>query len=234
MILLDPCQESERTMPIFYHTFPGIVNGLDDTPTHFNKLRPLLPKIKGATVLDVGAWDGWYSFKMAELGASRVLATDHFCWGGHNGAHGWASQEGFDILLPMLGRGIVKGLKIDPSEISPETVGVFDIVLYLGILYHRPDCLQSFMNSASVCRGHLVVESLIDLTLPQDRPLLAFHPFDSCGGDNTNWFVPNIAAIESMFELAGFSQLKSVVTPNCPIEGHGRVAICGRKLDGYI
>ncbi|MBI3117610.1 MAG: methyltransferase type 11, partial [Candidatus Hydrogenedentes bacterium] len=36
--------------------------------------------LAGKTVLDVGAWDGFFSFEAERRGAARVLATDHFCW----------------------------------------------------------------------------------------------------------------------------------------------------------
>ena len=63
--------------------------------------RLKLPKrLDGRTVLDVGAWDGFYSFEMERRGAAKVLATDHFCWGGN----GWASQDGFNLARGPSGR----------------------------------------------------------------------------------------------------------------------------------
>ena len=38
--------------------------------------------VEGKSVLDIGAWDGFFSFEAERRGASRVLATDHFCWSG--------------------------------------------------------------------------------------------------------------------------------------------------------
>src|SRR6202171_6106105 len=48
---------------------------------------------KGASVLDIGAWNGFYSFESKRRGASKVLATDHYVW---NNSH-WRGREGFDI-----------------------------------------------------------------------------------------------------------------------------------------
>ena len=36
--------------------------------------------LRGKSVLDVGAWNGAYSFAAEARGARRVLATDHFTW----------------------------------------------------------------------------------------------------------------------------------------------------------
>jgi len=37
-------------------------------------------KIEGATVLDVGAWNGALSFAAKRRGAAHVLATDEYVW----------------------------------------------------------------------------------------------------------------------------------------------------------
>jgi hypothetical protein len=36
--------------------------------------------VKGKTVLDIVAWDCYFSFEAERRGARDVLATDHFCW----------------------------------------------------------------------------------------------------------------------------------------------------------
>ena len=38
--------------------------------------------VAGKRVLDIGAWDGFFSFEAERRGAAQVLATDHFCWSG--------------------------------------------------------------------------------------------------------------------------------------------------------
>ena len=39
-------------------------------------------------MLDIGAWDGYYSFEAERRGASRVVALDHYAWGVDFGARG--------------------------------------------------------------------------------------------------------------------------------------------------
>ena len=39
-----------------------------------------LPDVEGLSVLDIGAWDGFYSFLAETRGAARVVACDHFAW----------------------------------------------------------------------------------------------------------------------------------------------------------
>ena len=110
------------------------------TNGHYDPTRTLprlkLPKrLDGRTVLDVGAWDGFYSFEMERRGAAKVLATDHFCWGGN----GWATQDGFNLAREALGSK-VEDEHLDVLDLSPEAVGgTYDIVLFLGVLYHLPE-----------------------------------------------------------------------------------------------
>ena len=40
-----------------------------------------MPDLAGRSVLDIGAWDGYYSFLAERLGAARVMALDHYVWG---------------------------------------------------------------------------------------------------------------------------------------------------------
>ena len=40
-----------------------------------------LPDFTGRSVLDIGAWDGYYSYLAERHGASRVVALDHYAWG---------------------------------------------------------------------------------------------------------------------------------------------------------
>src|SRR5205807_7937958 len=39
-----------------------------------------LPDLQGKSVLDIGAWDGFFSFAAERAGAARVVALDHYAW----------------------------------------------------------------------------------------------------------------------------------------------------------
>jgi tRNA (mo5U34)-methyltransferase len=121
----------------WYHTIDlgqGIVTrGVDDTPLRLARLD-LPSSFAGRSVLDIGAWDGFFSFDAERRGASRVVATDHYSWHGP----GWGTNDGkagFKLAREILGSR-VEDDDIDVMELSPERVGTFDVVLFLGVLYH--------------------------------------------------------------------------------------------------
>jgi tRNA (mo5U34)-methyltransferase len=180
-------------------------NGYVDPDVHFTLFQKHLPDINGKTILDIGAWDGYYSFKAEELGAIRVLATDHFCWNGP----GWGTKDGFDLARKILNSS-VESLEIDVPYIRPETVGRWDVVFFLGVLYHRTDFYESFRRAASVTDELLVVDTVVDLEVDQSIPLIRFYPDSGLAADPTNWFVPNKLAVLEMFFAEGFRLVESV------------------------
>ena len=81
----------------WFHSIPlndgTVTPGLDASMAKLEQI--CLPEdLSGKTVLDIGAWDGFFSFQAERNGAKRVLATDHFCWSGP----GWGTKDGFHFL----------------------------------------------------------------------------------------------------------------------------------------
>lgn len=81
--------------------------------------------LSGNTVIDIGAYDGFFSFEAERRGAARVLATDRFCWEGT----GMTDGEGFKIAHRAL-QSRVEVKRIAVEDISPATVGLFDVVFF--------------------------------------------------------------------------------------------------------
>jgi tRNA (mo5U34)-methyltransferase len=177
-----------------------ITPGVDKTEKRLRSLH-LPPDLTGKTFLDVGAWDGGFSFEAERRGAKRVLATDQFVWN----ANSWASKDGFDFAKRAL-NSKVEDLNIDPLELSPETVGMWDIVLFAGVLYHSKHPLLSLEKVASVTRELLILETETDMEW-HGRPAMAFYPNDELSGDPYNWCGPNLRCIKGMLGLCGFSNV---------------------------
>src|ERR1700734_2144728 len=74
-----------QNCPEWYHSIelaPGVVTpGRAPLSTWEKTVHDLhLPDLRGKSVLDIGAYDGFFSFAAERLGASRVVALDHYVW----------------------------------------------------------------------------------------------------------------------------------------------------------
>jgi tRNA (mo5U34)-methyltransferase len=183
----------------------GVVTpGADNSPQRLTRMR-LPADLRGKRVLDVGAWDGFYSFEAERRGAELVLATDSFAWDGRN----WSDKRGFEFAHHALGSRVASKL-IDPLDLSPEAVGgTFDVVFCFGVLYHMRHPLLTLERVASVTKDLLILETEVDnLLVPW--PSLAFYPTTELGNDPSNWFGPNRKAVEGMLRAVGFTRIECV------------------------
>jgi tRNA (mo5U34)-methyltransferase len=196
---------------------PGITTPAADVTADRLDILRLPANLTGKTVLDVGAWDGFFSFESERRGAARVLAADYFAWHGDN----WSNKEGFELARRTL-QSKVEDADIDVMDLAPERVGTFDLVLFLGVLYHLRHPLLALERVASVTREQLILETHVDLTWLR-RPAMAFYPTRELAWDPTNWWGPNPAAVRGMLHTVGFKRVE-LVTPNSWAYRLGRTA----------
>lgn len=165
--------------------------------------------LSGARALDVGCNAGYYSFQLAARGA-EVLGLDldeHYLQQGR-----WAAEH----LDPDGRVEFRQGSVYDLAEIGER----FDVVLFMGVLYHLRYPLLALDLVAERVGGTLVLQTL---TLPGEEPSSA--PADlaigergqllepgrpraafvehQLAGDPTNWWVPDPACVEAMARSAG-------------------------------
>jgi tRNA (mo5U34)-methyltransferase len=215
----------------WFHTIDlghGIVtDGRDESPRKLDWIA--LPRdLRGRTVLDVGAWDGFFSFECERRGADRVVALDGPAWREPAwGPDGFGTRAGFELARRALGSS-VEDVELELEDISPSTVGRFDVVLFLGVLYHLKHPWVALERVASVCDGLLILETHADL-LDLRRPAMALYPGDEVAGDASNWWGPNLAALKAMLREEGFARVEVVHREPLPY----RVARAGyRRLRG--
>jgi tRNA (mo5U34)-methyltransferase len=201
----------------WYHTIDlghGVVTkGVDDTSVRLVRID-LPASLAGRSVLDIGAWDGFFSFEAERRGASRVVAADYYSWRGL----GWGTKNGkagFELARAALASRI-EDVEIDVMDLSPERVGTFDVVLFLGVLYHLRHPLLALERVASVTRDLLIMETVVDM-IGLRRPAMAFYPDRELNNDPTNWWAPNIPAVEGMLRAVGFQHVRTVTPlPSLP------------------
>jgi tRNA (mo5U34)-methyltransferase len=190
----------------WYHTIDlgnGVTTaGVDDSPQRLARVQ--LPRsLAGLSVLDIGAWDGFFSFECERRGASRVVAADYYSWHGS----GWGTKAGFILAREVLGSK-VEDIDIDVMDLAPERVGTFDLVLFLGVLYHLRHPFQALERVTSVVQDRLIVETVVDM-IGFSRPAMAFYPSRELNNDPTNWWAPNVPAMCGMLQSLGFHEVKT-------------------------
>lgn len=186
----------------WFHTIDlghGVVTpGIDNSPQKLKKLG--IPEdLRGMTVLDIGAANGFFSFEAERRGADRVVACDFPSWMG-------GGKRGFDLARRAL-NSKVEDVSMDVFDLSPESVGSFDLVLFLGVLYHLKHPLLALERVFSVTGKRLILETHVDMIYTR-RPAMVFYPNAELDEDETNWWGPNPAAVEAMLRTVGFRRVE--------------------------
>jgi tRNA (mo5U34)-methyltransferase len=196
------------------------LQGVPTAPEHFlgdypavkwRRFSAALPQdLHGKSVLDIGCNAGFYSIEMKRRGAARVLGVD----------------SDRDYLRQARFAAEVNGLEIEFRELSVYDIGAlgetFDIVIFMGVLYH----LRHPLLALDLIREHAVGELLVFQSMQRgsadvgefaedyefwdkdafDRPEFPKLHFieHRYAGDPTNWWVPNRACVEAMLRSSGF------------------------------
>ena len=103
----------------------------------------------GKSVLDVGAWDGFWSFYAERRGAASVLATDDL-------SQNWARGTGLPLARELLGSNIEVQQNLPIYELA-SLDRQFDIVLCLGVFYHLRDPFYGFTQLRRCCHPNTIV-----------------------------------------------------------------------------
>jgi tRNA (mo5U34)-methyltransferase len=197
------------------------LNGVRTAPDHFlgdypaikwRSFAHAIPQdLRGRSVLDIGCNGGFYSIEMKRRGAARVVGID--------------SDE--DYLAQARFAAEVTGHEIEFRLLSVYDAGAlrerFDIVLFLGVLYHlRHPLLALDLIHEHVARDMLIFQSMqrgaaTVTPIAEDYDFNDMEPFDAPGWpklhfverryahDSTNWWVPNRACAEAMLRSSGFA-----------------------------
>jgi tRNA (mo5U34)-methyltransferase len=197
----------------WYHQIelaPGVTTpGVNASSVVLERLN--LPEdCRGLRALDIGARDGYFSFELERRGA-EVLAIDY----------ARPTETGFAIAQEILNSKVVYQVA-NVYDLNAQDYGQFDIVLFLGVLYHLRNPLLALDHIWSVCRNQLWVEShVLDKAFMRDEkeplvplsqvsadliatPIMQFYPGAVLNNDATNWWVPNMACLRAMLKESNF------------------------------
>jgi len=147
--------------------------------------------LTGKRVLDIGCWDGFFSFE-AERHGAEVVAVD--CW---------RPEKFFEAHSILNSR--VEFREMSVYEITRDKLGSFDIVFFLGVIYHLQHPLLALQRVCEVTGEIAVIEShVIDGILDTARPVMEYYENDELGGQYDNWWGPNTDCLIRMARTAGF------------------------------
>jgi len=209
-----------------------------------------LPDLAGRSVLDVGAFDGFFSFEAERRGATRVVALDHFCWcqdltkfkpfglsvrdgvakrvefsevAPNFAAGRTPGKQGFDLARRVLGSR-VEDRVIDYMQADFDELGSFDVVFFLGVLYHMESPLDAMRQLARATRELAIIETeAIAIAGFEDARLCEFYRGDELQHDPTNWWAPNARAVEGLALEAGFTRVECMNPPDLHSLGPGEL-----------
>jgi tRNA (mo5U34)-methyltransferase len=207
--------------PYWYHRIelPGGVVTPGWAP--ISKVSYCIPDdLTGKRVLDIGAWDGFWTFEALQRGAREVVAIDDFSdFLGSLRTSDRTGWENFDLCRSAFGYSseVCDRREMSVYDISEEKLGRFDVVFFFGTLYHLRHPLLALDKIASVCDSELYVESAIldDYSpyrgglgqgYPNGQMVMEFYPEAQYGNNTSNWWVPTLHCLVYMIKAAGFAQ----------------------------
>lgn len=200
--------EAKRGYPWFHNIDLGdgiITPGSQDS--HKTLRRVEIPiDLAGLTVLDIGCNDGFYSIECHKRGA-KVTSIDTF-----------AETAAFVADLLGLDIEVISG-----DYMEWDTDRTFDLVLFMGVLYHLKHPFLGIEKLRKLCGGDLILESHTN-DLGGTVPAMRMYPRSELNNDESNWWGPNTACIHAMLDSAGFKDIRCRDRTGDRVTFHARVA----------
>jgi tRNA (mo5U34)-methyltransferase len=196
----------------------------------------------GKSVLDVGCWDGLWSFTAEKRGAASVLASDDNSQHWTRTAHGIGTNEsaepseGFKLAVEALASKVE--YRGDVSVYELDRLGRrFDVILFLGVYYHLTHLMSAItqLRHAVAPGGCVIVEGAAINDHKKSSMDFLYGPDDGHGGsleperkDPSNWVVPTIRCLHDMLNACYFEVVRLEFHP--PDAHRGRVRMEARPV----
>ena len=198
-------------VPFWWHTIglgDGVFTPGKSSLEEQNQRAQAIPSsLQGKTVLDIGCWDGFYSFLCEQRGAT-VTAIDDF-------QHRDFVRSKYNTELTP-GQGFRTAARCLESSLKPNKrdfvrlKGAYDVVLFLGILYHQRHPLLALEHVSRLTRECAVIET--HYLSDEERPVLRFYPGASLNQDPTNFWGPSLSSLDLMLKDVGFRSVELIST----------------------
>lgn len=167
--------------------------------------RKIAPYLGNKSVLDVGCWDGKFSFQAEAMGASKVVGIDS-----GQQVEFVKSRYGMDInpvagaytARRILGSNVEFG-QTEFVDYAEATTDKFDVTLFLGVLYHQQDPHAALRALRNITKEVAILETAV-VTNPLRKTGYNYYPGAELNNDPTNWYVPTVGTLMDWIQEAGF------------------------------
>jgi tRNA (mo5U34)-methyltransferase len=207
----------------WYHSFELPDGTLIDGVNPLSRLRerfarfPIPTDLRGKRVLDIGAWDGWFSFEAERRGADVTsidcVEAPHFV----------------ELHRKLASKADYRILEI--YELPDAGLAKFDIVFLLGVLYHLRHPLLALEIVCGLTTDVAIVESFVTdgdtwREHTADIPALEFYEGYELANQFDNWVGPSVACLLAMCRSAGFACVELLHT-----EPYNAMVACYRRWE---
>jgi tRNA (mo5U34)-methyltransferase len=196
---LTEAQALVAQVPHWHHAFeifPGLVTPGTYDPNFLLEKTSLPANLEGARVLDIGTSDGFFALQLAKRGA-EVVAVDYRD----------KKEHGF-YVTEILNNIKVEYHNLNVYDIDLETLGQFDIILFLGVLYHLPDMIRALHTIRQCCRGSLFVETHSENEFCPNVSAARYYRGATLANDHTNFWAPNRLCVMDMLYDTSFDVVR--------------------------
>jgi tRNA (mo5U34)-methyltransferase len=216
-----------EAVPLWFHTFaldgagvytPGVARD------HRYRVQAIPEDLRGARVLDVGTFDGFYAFLAERRGAARVVAVDneqYVSWIASRFGIQLEPGAGFRAIARLVDSR-VEYRRLDALEL--EHLGeTFDVIFCLGIL-HRVEAPLTLLRVLHAClaRGGRIILETYGVCGEQGAPCVLVHEYgDVYARDDAAYWGFSQASLDRLGRLAGLRGFKLLDAP--VIAGHPRI-----------
>jgi tRNA (mo5U34)-methyltransferase len=175
-----------------FEIYPGLVTPGTYDPTFLLDKTRLPADLGGLRVLDIGTSDGFFALHLALRGA-EVVAIDYR----GKQDHGYHVME---RLNPVK----IEYHRMNVYELADRRLGQFDIVLFLGVLYHLPDMIRALQMIHRCCRSTLFIETHCENDFCRNVAAARYCQGSTLANDYTNFWAPNRLCVLDMLYDTGF------------------------------
>lgn len=175
--------------------------------------------LTGKTVLDIGCADGGWSVEAMRRGAKHVVSIDE------------QVTNGMSFLLEH------KVFPFDYRRIdlfSEDFIKLpqFDFIIFAGVLYHVHDVLEALKRVRAKTRELVLMETHINESLGVQLPYMIYYENGELGGDNTNWWGPNLQCLQAMLRTVGFAYEQTFIEYGN--QNDARIGFLMRPISGSV